>query len=219
MNRLLSHLVVVIALTLSACSWPVSGPFARLQTGPTETFTIDEPLPAGAATTDVTLAMAPGTTTLALAGGANGLAEGAVTYNVTEWKPSRTASAGTLQIAQRAPGRAIDGPSAAINRWDLKLGDSVKNVHVECPAGAVTLTLAASLPDAVNMTVTAGAANVRIVVPAGVAASVAVSGGPKQVVTEGAWTGNGRVYTTHGTGTTWTIAVELGVGTVTLVGT
>jgi hypothetical protein len=54
-------------------------------------------------------------------------------------------------------------------------------------------------------------------VPAGVAAHVTVSGGPKNVETEGLWTANGGTYIADGAGARWAIDIEMGVGNLTLV--
>jgi len=73
-------------------------------------------------------------------------------------------------------------------------------VQVACPAGNFTLTFADSLPNDVHITVVAGAGNLRLVVPAGVAASVAFTDGQKRIITEGSWAANG--YTTSDSGAT-----------------
>ena len=217
MKRILCIIGIMLAVTTSACNSLVKLPLSSLKTGPTETFVINEPRSKEATSTDVTLALAPGTATLALGGGASGLAEGAITSNVPDWKPILTTSAAALRISQRSPDDAIvSAPNDAINQWDLKLGDQVRSVQVECPAGNFTLAFADTLPPDSRISVQMGAGNLRLAVPASVNARVTIHRGPSSVVTEGAWTASGATYTTSGTGPTWTITVEMGVGTLTL---
>jgi hypothetical protein len=47
--------------------------------------------------------MAPSSAALILAGGAQGMVEGEIRYNVAEWKPSLSADDGTLRIFQTVP--------------------------------------------------------------------------------------------------------------------
>jgi len=218
MKRILFIVVVMLALTTSACNSLVKVPFSSPKTGPNQTFAIDEPRLTGSVSANVTLALAPGTATLALAGGASSLTEGTITSNVPDWKPILTTSATALRITQRSPDSAIvSAPNDAINQWDLKLGDQAQNVQIECPAGNFTLTFADTLPNEVHITVEMGAGNLRLAVPAGVAARVEVHRGPSSVSTEGAWTASGNTYATSDTGPTWTIQVDIGVGNLTLV--
>jgi hypothetical protein len=215
MKRILFIVVVMLALTTSACNSLLTVPFSSPKTGPTETFAINQPRLTGATSAEVTLA--PGTATLAFAGGASGLAEGTITSNVPDWKPILTTSATRLRIAQRSPGGAIvSAPNDAINQWDLKLGDQVQNLQIACPAGNFTLAFADTLPDDITITVEMGAGNLRLAVPAGVTARVAVNRGPSSVATEGAWTASGNAYATSGAGSSWTINVTMGVGNLTL---
>jgi hypothetical protein len=215
MKRILYIVVVLLALATSACNSLLNVPFSSPKTGPTETFAINQPRFTGATSVEATLA--PGTATLALGGGASGLAEGAVTSNVPDWKPILTTSATALRIAQRSPdGPIASAPNDAINQWDLKLGDQVRNVQIACPAGNFTLAFADSMPDDMTITVEMGAGNLRLTVPAGVAANVEVHRGPSSVATEGAWTAIGNSYATSGSGSSWTINVTMGVGNLTL---
>ena len=215
MKRILSIVVVLLALATSACNSLLNVPFSSPKTGPTEIFAINAPRSTGA--TSAALTLAPGTATLAVAGGARGLAEGAVTSNVPDWKPILTTSATALRIAQRSPdGAIVSAPNDAINQWDLKFGDQVQNLQIACPAGNFTLAFADSLPDDMTITVEIGAGNLRLTVPAGVAARVAVNRGPSSVATEGAWTASGNAYATSGPGSSWTINVTMGVGNLTL---
>jgi hypothetical protein len=220
MKGVLFIVVVLLGSALSACNSLVNVPFSGLKTGPIATFAVDEPRAPGTALTDVTLRMAPGTASLALAGGADGLVNGEIQYNVAEWKPTLAVSDGKLRIEQHMADRMISSsPAGAINQWDLQLGDQLKQVHVACPAGNFTLNFADTLPDGTSMTVELGAGNLRLAVPAGVATRVAVRRGPSSVATEGAWTKSGTIYATSGAGPAWIIQVDMGVGNLTLVNT
>jgi hypothetical protein len=53
--------------------------------------------------------MAPSSATLMLAGGASGLVEGEIRYNITEWEPTLNTSDGTLRIVQDVSGSQIKG--------------------------------------------------------------------------------------------------------------
>lgn len=115
--------VAALALAALACS-SININIPRLKTGPTETFTINEPLPEGNEVVDVTISMGAGK--LKLAGGAEGLAAGEVRYNVEEWKPTVTNQDGHLTIEQGSAKDNIGIPEdgdKVVNEWDLKLGD------------------------------------------------------------------------------------------------
>lgn len=217
MKQKLSLFVATLALAALACNSLINLPVSSVKTIPTETFSIDEPVPAGAMVTDTTLVMAPSSATLALAGGANGLVEGEIIYNVAEWKPTLSARDGTLRILQEPPGDEIHTITGeAVNEWNLKLGNGIVNVRVECPAGKFTLDFVDTLPDGAKIIIDMGAGDLRLIIPAEVAASVEVQRGPSNVTTEGAWTVNGSAYTISGSGPTWIIKVEMGVGNLTL---
>jgi hypothetical protein len=220
MKRNLTIALTTLVLATLACNSLVNTPFSNVKTGPTETFPIDEPVPAGATITDLSLVMAPSSATLALAGGANGLVEGEIIYNVAKWKPTLNASDGTLSILQEPPGDEIHTITGeAVNEWNLKLGSGIVNVRVECQAGDFTLDFADTLPDGVTIMVVMGAGNLRLVVPDGIAAAIKVTRGPSNVSTEGGWTKDGSSYTNGGSGPAWTIDVDMGVGNLTLVST
>ncbi len=210
---------VLAALTLAAlaCNPLVTVPLGGLTTIPTETFSISPALPEAAAATEVALTLAPGTATLTLAGGAEGLAHGTINYNVAEWQPSLALDQGRLRIEQRLPDHTLaSAPAGALNQWDLSLSEPLRQVQVAFPAGDLTLRLADSLSEGVAISVTVGAANLRLEIPAGVAAEVGVQRGPSRLVTEGAWTTDGGRYTTAGPGPAWMIDIQMGVGQLTL---
>jgi hypothetical protein len=217
LKRNLSIALVTLLLAALACNFTDNIPFSNVETGPTESFTINELATSGASTTNVRLGMAASSATLVLAGGASVLAEGEIRYNVADWEPTLSTSNGTLSIVQEVPDEEVHSISGnAVNEWDLKLGSGLLDVLVECPAGDFTLNFASTLPDGVAITVDMGAGNLRLVVPEGIAANVQVSRGPSTVTTEGAWTKNGSSYLNGGSGSAWAIDIDMGVGNLTL---
>jgi hypothetical protein len=217
MKRNLKIALTTLVLATLACNTLVNTPISNVKTGPTETFSIDEPISASATITDASLVMAPSSATLALAGGGKSLVEGEIVYNVTEWKPTLTASDGVLRILQEPQDDKLYSVSGeAVNDWNLKLDNGVMNVRVDCPAGNFTLDFADTLPDGVVITVVLGAGNLRLVVPEGIVATIKVTRGPSNVSTEGGWTKDGSTYTNGGSGSAWTIDVGMGVGNLTL---
>jgi hypothetical protein len=217
MKQKLSLFIAALALAALACNSLINLPVSSVKTIPTETFSIDEPVPAGATVTDATLVMAASNATLALAGGSSGLVEGEIIYNVAEWKPTLTATDGVLHIEQNPQDdKIVSVGEGTLNQWNLKLGNGIVNVRVECPAGDFTLDFADTLPDGVTITVVMGAGNLRLVVPDGIAAAIKVTRGPSNVSTEGGWTKDGSSYTNGGSGSAWAIDVDMGVGNLTL---
>jgi hypothetical protein len=84
-------------------------------------------------------------------------------------------------------------------------------------AGDYQLDFSGKLQHDLAVTVKSGVSSVRLVVPAGVSATVNVSGGLNNVNTDGNWTHTGDTYTQTGSGPTVTINVEMGVGSLKLV--
>lgn len=219
MKRNCALLVTMLALATLACNSLVKLPIGDLKTIPTETFSIDEPLPSGDTIKDVTFGMAASTATLTIAGGAKGLVEGQIKYNVAEWKPTLTTISGALRIEQTLPEGTIGStPDKSINQWDIQLGNGLQNVQVKCSAGNYMVVFTDTLPDVANISIEMGTGNLRLVIPAGVAASVKVNRGPSSVITEGLWAKNGNTFTTSGSNPAWNINVVVGVGNLVLAG-
>jgi hypothetical protein len=133
MNKSLIIPVTAIALAGLACS-PINVHVnvPRITTGPTQTFTVSEPLPDTKSATDVMLTMTAGE--FNLSGGGDGLVEGTIRYNVPDWKPATTSSAGSFSLDQ---GQAnTDGfPSDdVVNQWNIKLGNAPMNLVVKAGA-------------------------------------------------------------------------------------
>ena len=143
MKRYLLLPVAALALASLACaSINININIPRLKTGPTETLTVNEPLPQGNEVVDVTISMGAGK--FKLAGGAEGLAQGEIQYNIAEWKPTVTSQAGKLTIEQGRIKDNIGIPeegAKVVNDWDLKLGDVPMNLVLNAGAYDGTLDL------------------------------------------------------------------------------
>lgn len=87
----------------------------------------------------------------------------------------------------------------------------------ESGAGNYTLDFSGELQRDADVSVKSGLSRVELVVPAGMAVEITVSGGVTDVQTEGTWTSKGDVYSQPGTGAKLTIQVEMGLGTLSLV--
>jgi len=210
--------ILVFALVTSGCNLLIKLPVGGPELIPTETFTVNEAVPVGATATDLILTLAPSDGSLLLSGNADGLVEGEIQYNVAEWKPVVAMDGDTLHIEQKLPDNNVSStPRDAINEWKLELGGTLTDIAIACPTGNYTLTFADSLPDGIAIKVNAGVGNLALEFPTGVTANVEIHRGPASIATEGAWTKDGKVYTSGDSGPVWTITVDFGVGNLTLV--
>ncbi|HSF81878.1 MAG TPA: toast rack family protein [Anaerolineales bacterium] len=218
MKKSLSILFMIFTLATSGCNLLIKLPFGGPKLIPTETFLLDEAAPASASITAAILTLAPSNGNLNLAGEAKGLGEGTIQYNISDWKPTLAVEGATLRIEQIMPDGSVSStPKDSLNQWDLKLGNMLSHISVSCPAGNYTLNFAGTLPDGASISVNAGVGNVRLVFPAGVSVYVEVHRGPANITTEGAWTTNGKIYTSGNSDLVWTVIVDIGVGKLTLV--
>jgi len=135
-------LAAVSALTLAALACSVNLPDVRNPTtGPEQVFTVSEPAPDGVEVVDVSLEMGAGR--LTLDGGASGLLEGEIRYNVADWEPELTATAEALTLSQPD----IEGANLGlidddvVNDWTLTLGDVPMNLDIKAGAYEGSLTL------------------------------------------------------------------------------
>jgi len=159
MNRKIFPVLVVLALSLSACSLHVSLP-VTVKTGPTVTDSINVPLPSGT-TGSVDLTIDFGAGTLNLHPGASSLVSGTATYNVPDFKPEVTNSGSTVRIEQgnwRLNG--IPDLSNIKNEWDLSLGKAPMDLTIEAGAyhaeyefGGLSLT---------NLSISDGASDAKL---------------------------------------------------------
>ncbi len=145
MKRTLLIALALLVLPSLACTITLPAP-AQLTTGPTQTFTVSEPLPADAtADNPVKVELRMGAGELTLEGGADGLASGEVEYNVPEWKPTVTSEAGKLIIEQGPQDHGLawfpGKDNSIVNNWDLKLGSAPMDLTVSAGAYKGTLDL------------------------------------------------------------------------------
>ncbi len=166
MKRNLLISLLVLALPLMACTITLPTP-AQVTTGATERLAVNVPVPAGAtADSPVKVTIHMGAGTLKLQGGADGLAQGEIDYNVAAWKPTITTGPDRLLIEQTIP--AYQGPSVLfpgkdtelVNTWDLKLGQAPMDLDIA--AGAYTATSNLSGLHLRNLTITDGASDSEV---------------------------------------------------------
>jgi hypothetical protein len=83
-------------------------------------------------------------------------------------------------------------------------------------AGDYTLDFSGQLTQDMNVKISSGLSQVKIVIPQGTSATININGGLSNVETHGTWTVNGTQYQTSGPGPTLTIDVEMAVGNLVL---
>ncbi len=140
MKRSILFAAAALAAASLACSVNLPN-IPRLKTGPTETLTLNEPMPSKDTVTDVTIRMGAGN--LNLTGGAEGLVEGEVKYNVAEWKPTVTHTDNALTIEQGSSKDNVGIPEGGnvVNDWSLKFGDAPMNLTLNAGAYDGTVDL------------------------------------------------------------------------------
>jgi len=138
-----------------ACN--VTIPIQRMQAGPTETLDISEP--ATQELTRMTISMGAGR--LEINGGAAGLVEGSIQYNVPEWKPTVNHQGNELSITQGTNVGNKLPPENITNDWNLKLGQSPIDLTIN--AGAYDSQLDLSGVALTNLAINDGAANGKVV--------------------------------------------------------
>lgn len=145
--------LVTAALALAGCT---------VKTGPTEEFTVNEPL-GGAAVTDLRIKMGAGK--LVLASGASGLIEGVVRYNIAEWKPSVERGDARLEITQGSADKPGPIGGDVVNEWELKLGRAPLRLSIEAGAYSGDLELGGLLLSSLSIKDGAAKNQVRFSTP------------------------------------------------------
>jgi hypothetical protein len=213
--RLISFLILaVLALIVSACK-------PRFVIGPEQTFAIDVPSPESSNITNVTLEMAVPQGALALTGGADGLIQGSITYNASEYEPQMTNGDDAVLIRQVEPGPksvVVTVQTNLINRWDLRLGNAPMNFEIRFENGEYTLEFAKSLPADFNATVNAGVGKVNLIINPSLATQVIIGEHTSllEISTRGSWTQSGDVYETGTDPAALTITVNMRGGELNL---
>src|SRR3989304_538763 len=140
-----SKLIIVHALEAerrAACHLRTTAP--TVDTGPVQVLSIDEPAPPEETVTGVEINVGPGT--LELSGGATGLAEGSIRYNVEEWRPTVTRTETALTIEQGEPDASLPIGEDVVNEWSLRLGNVPMELSVHAGAYSGSLDLSGGPP-------------------------------------------------------------------------
>ncbi len=131
-RRLIIAVLIGTMLTTLACTININVP--TMETINTRTVTIQEPLPQAATTAKVLLSIPSGT--FNLAGGASGLIEGTIQYNIKGWDPVISNANGEFSIQQGDITKVSRLPTQGmINNWSLKLSDEIP-LDLSIQAGA-----------------------------------------------------------------------------------
>jgi hypothetical protein len=206
--------LAVLALLVSACK-------PRIATGPEQTFTVDVPRSEIGNANNVTFEMAVPQGALALAGEAEGIVQGTITYNAEEYVPQMTNVDGALLISQTEPGPKsvlITLQKNLINQWDFHLGEEPMNFEIRLENGEYTVTFAQSLPEDLNITVNASVGKVNLIFDPGLATQVQIGEHTNllEVTPRGDWTQTGDVYETGTDPATLTVTVNMRGGELNL---
>lgn len=161
MKPLLVLTAALVFATMACSGVTVNLPNVQeLDLGPIQTFTFDEPLPAGDEPVKLNLSVGAGQ--LNVAGGATSLVEGSVRCNVPAWKVVVERAAGQIDIRQESPdGYTAPTSGSIVNEWDVRLGDHPLDLHLT--AGAYRGTFDLSGVPLRNLEVLDGASESEIV--------------------------------------------------------
>lgn len=122
--------ILALAGATLACSFSINAP--EVKTIDTQELVVNEPAPTNVAEALVKIEMGAGK--LNVSGGATGLVEGSIHYNVFGWDPKITRENGGVRISQsriedfKIPGNDI------INEWDLSLGTFPTDLEISAGA-------------------------------------------------------------------------------------
>ena len=159
--------------------------------------------------------------TLSLAGGADGLIEGGITYNVTEYEPQITNSDSTLVISQSEPGPksvVISVQKNLINQWDLHLDDTPMDLIIRLNNGEYTAQFAKSLSEQLNITLNAGVGKVNLIFDPELAVQIKIGEHTSllEISSRGDWTQTGDLYETAPGSEALTITINMRGGELNL---
>jgi hypothetical protein len=129
-----------LAVASLACSLSLPG-VNRLDTGPTQTFELNEPAPGADAVQEIELSMMAGE--FHLSGGTDALLDGQIRYNVEEWMPVVMKGDNSVTVSQgELDASTLSIPQGDItNNWDVKLGNYPMNLAVHAGAYEANLAL------------------------------------------------------------------------------
>jgi hypothetical protein len=208
-------------LFLIACTVIISACKPKLVTGPEQTFIVDVPLANLSNAMNVTLDMAVPQGTLALSGGGEGLIQGAITYNVSEYEPQLTNGDGMLLISQAEPGPksvVVSVQNNLINQWVLRMGGAPMNLEIQFVNGEYTIEFADSIPIDFNATVNAGVGKVKLILDPDLVAKIVIGDHTDllEITTRGDWIQSGDAYQTGAGSADLTITVNMRGGELNL---
>ena len=149
--------LIVFMVTTLACT--ISLPVNTAQTGEIQTLNINEPAPTDhSGPAELNVAMGAGT--LQITGGANGLVEGSVRYNVPDWQPEVTRQSNGSTIGVNTQFTKSIPNNNVINDWNLKLGDIPMDFTLK--AGAYSGTVDLSGVPLTNLSISDGASSAKV---------------------------------------------------------
>jgi hypothetical protein len=239
-NKATLLLLAGLALLLAGCDFG-GVVIGEIVTGPTATEEINVPVPSGDGPTEVVIGMGGGELDLGV-GKTDSLVKGTVDYNVEEIRPSVLVEGGRVRIEQgdiegkRIP---IGNWQDVVNKWNLTLGTAPMELTVNAGAararlagladlnaseitfnggaGDFVLDFSGSLRQDMEVTVSAGAAQIDIAVPSGTAAELTFEGALTDIDRHGDWEKSGNKYVHKGTGPKITFLIKMGVGRLDLL--
>ena len=91
------------------------------------------------------------------------------------------------------------------------------SIVFESGVGNYTLDFGGSLQRDSSVSVRSGVSNVTLIIPAGLSATVRVSGGLSNVQFPSGWTQTGQTYTQSGSGPLLTIVIDMGAGNLQII--
>lgn len=148
--------IASLALAALACSINVNLP--TVKTGELAVLEINEPVPSGADFTRLTLEMGAGR--LDITPGATSLVQGAVSYNVPDWKPAITRDQNAVTISQEQMENVRFPSDEVVNDWELSLGSTPIDLTIN--AGAYKGTLELGGLALVNLAINDGASQAEV---------------------------------------------------------
>jgi len=132
MKRSLIAPIIVMILVSLACSLNVNLP--EMEVGDILVLNLDQPLTNNSDVVSIDLSMGAGT--LSLSGGAPGLINGSIEYNVADWEPAISQRSDSFSIKQvRALSISGIPTDKIVNDWDLMLSSQVP-LELNIEAGA-----------------------------------------------------------------------------------
>ena len=213
--RLTSFLLLIVcAMIVTACK-------PKFVIGTEQTFAIDVPRSETGNAVNVTLDMAVPQGALALAGEAEGLIEGKITYNAMEYEPVMTNNDGALLIRQAEPGPksvVVSVQKNLVNQWDLSLGGAPMNLEIKFVNGEYTIEFAESIPIDFNATVNAGVGKVKLILDPDLVAKIKIGEHTDllEITTRGDWIQSGDAYQAGAGSAALTIIVNMRGGELNL---